>query len=246
MLEVENLHVRYRRLRAVRGVSLTVGEGEIVCLVGPNGAGKSSTLRSIAGLHPPAEGDIRLGGRSVTGLAPETIARMGLSLVPEGRHVFTQLTVEENILLGSQMRRDRKQVKADFERMMESFPFLRGRLATPGGKLSGGEQQQLVIARALMTRPRLILLDEPSLGLAPMVVDTVYEILKGMRDDGITLLVVEQSTHRALENGDRIYIIRSGQIELDGRCSELTDERVEQAYFGFGEAAAEAERRARF
>ena len=153
MLEVEGLHVRYRRLRAVRGVSLTVGEGEIVCLVGPNGAGKSSTLRSIAGLHPPAEGDIRLGGRSVVGLAPEIIARRGLSMVPEGRHVFTQLTVEENILLGSQMRRDRKQVKADFERMMESFPFLRGRLSTPGGKLSGGEQQQLVIARALMTRP---------------------------------------------------------------------------------------------
>ncbi len=131
MLEVEDLHVRYRRLRAVRGVSLTVGEGEMVCLVGPNGAGKSSTLRSIAGLHPPAEGDIRLAGRSVTGLAPETIARLGLSMVPEGRHVFTQLTVEENILLGSQMRRDRKQVRADFERMLESFPFLRGRLATP-------------------------------------------------------------------------------------------------------------------
>ena len=224
---------RYRRLRAVRGVSLTVGEGEIVCLVGPNGAGKSSTLRSIAGLHPPAQGDIRLGGRSVVGMAPEIIARRGLSLVPEGRHVFTQLTVQENILLGSQMRRDRKQVRADFERMMESFPFLRGRLSTPGGKLSGGEQQQLVIARALMTRPSLILLDEPSLGLAPMVVDTVYEILKGLRDEGITLLVVEQSTHRALENGDRIYIIRSGQIELEGDCSALTDERVEQAYFGF-------------
>ena len=143
-------------------------------------------------------------------MAPETIARLGLSMVPEGRHVFTQLTVEENILLGSQMRRDRKQVRADFERMLESFPFLRGRLSTPGGKLSGGEQQQLVIARALMTSPRLILLDEPSLGLAPMVVDTVYEILKGLRDEGITLLVVEQSTHRALENGDRIYIIRSG------------------------------------
>ena len=246
MLEVEDLHVRYRRLRAVRGVSLTVGEGEIVCLVGPNGAGKSSTLRSIAGPAPAGPG--RHPPRRPLGQGhPAREHRAARPLHGAGgRHVFTQLTVEENILLGSQMRRDRKQVRADFERMLESFPFLRGRLSTPGGKLSGGEQQQLVIARALMTRPRLILLDEPSLGLAPMVVDTVYEILRGLRDEGITLLVVEQSTHRALENGDRIYIIRSGQIELEGDCSALTDERVEQAYFGFDQAAAEADERTRF
>ncbi len=235
MLEIDALHVHYGQLAAVRGVSVNVERGEIVCIVGPNGAGKSTTLQTIAGALSPAAGDIRLGGRSIVGEAPENIARMGVSLVPEGRHVFTQLSVEENIRLGSQMRNDRDGIEGDFERMMTSFPFLRERLATPGGKLSGGEQQQLVIARALMTGPKIILLDEPSLGLAPIVVDTVYEILHRLRDDGITLLVVEQSTHRALENADRIYVLRSGEIALHGKSAELTDEALEQAYFGYGE-----------
>lgn len=237
VLQISDLHVHYGRVRAVRGITLEVDEGEIVCLVGPNGAGKSSTLRSIAGSIAPAAGEIRLEGQSIGGQPPEAIARMGLSLVPEGRHVFTQLTVEENIRLGSKMRKDRKAVEEDFERMLKSFPFLRDRLSTPGGKLSGGEQQQLVIARALMTKPKLILLDEPSLGLGPMIVDTVYEILRSLRAAGLTLLVVEQSTHRALENADRIYIMRRGLIELHGNASELTDEQLEEAYFGFDEAA---------
>ena len=237
MLEIENIHVRYGRVRAVRGVSLRVDEGEMVCIVGPNGAGKSTTLRSIAGTLTPTEGTIKLQGRSITGNAPENIARMGLSLVPEGRNVFTQLTVEENIRLGSQMRRDRARVEEDFQRMLSIFPFLQNKLSTPGGKLSGGEQQQLVIARALMTGPRLILLDEPSLGLGPMIVDTVYETLSALRDQRMTLLVVEQSTHRALENSDRVYIMRRGQIELEGKSSDLTDEELEKAYFGFDEAA---------
>ena len=239
MLEVEDIHVRYGRLRAVRGVSVRVDEGEMVCIVGPNGAGKSTTLRSIAGSLTPTAGTIKLQGRSIAGHAPENIARMGLSLVPEGRNVFTQLTVEENIRLGSQMRRDRSRIEEDFQRMLSIFPFLRDKLSTPGGKLSGGEQQQLVIARALMTGPRLILLDEPSLGLGPMVVDTVYETLRALRDQRMTLLVVEQSTHRALENSDRIYIMRRGQIELEGKSSELTDEQLEQAYFGFDETAVD-------
>ena len=242
MLEIDALHVHYGQLAAVRGVTVNVERGEIVCIVGPNGAGKSTTLQTIAGALSPAAGDIRLGGRSIVGEAPENIARMGVSLVPEGRHVFTQLSVEENIRLGSQMRKDRDGIEEDFERMMVSFPFLRDRLATTGGKLSGGEQQQLVIARALMTNPKIILLDEPSLGLAPIVVDKVYEILLGLRDAGITLLVVEQSTHRALENADRVYVLRSGEIVLHGKSAELTDEDLEAAYFGYGEEGGEAAR----
>ena len=239
MLEIENLHVHYGRIPAVRGVSINVNEGEIVCIVGPNGAGKSTTLLTIAGAQSPNHGTIRLGGTSVVGRSPETIARMGISLVPEGRHVFTQLTVEENIRLGTDMRKDRDQIESDFQDMLKHFPFLAERLKTPGGKLSGGEQQQLVIARALMTRPRIILLDEPSLGLAPIIVDTVYGILHTLRKQGITLLVVEQSTHRAIENADRIYVLRRGQIELHGKSGELSDEELERAYFGFEETAAE-------
>jgi branched-chain amino acid transport system ATP-binding protein len=232
MLAVHDLHVRYGRVPAVRGISLKVDPGEIVGLVGPNGAGKSTTLLAIAGAIAPSQGTILLDDMPTAGSSPEDIARRGLSLVPEGRHVFTRLTVEENVRLGTQMRDDREEVDRDFERVLNEFDFLRSRLSTPAGKLSGGEQQQLVIARALMTRPRLMLLDEPALGLGPLVVETVYRILRSLRDQGLTLLVVEQSTHRALENTDRIYVIRSGSIELHGRSAELGDEEVEQAYFG--------------
>ena len=235
MLEIKDLHVRYGNIPAVRGVSLEVNKGEIICVVGPNGAGKSTTLLTIAGAQSPAQGSILLAGESIAGQSPENIARKGISLVPEGRHVFTQLTVEENIRLGTGMRKDRDQIESDFHNMLNHFPFLAKRLKTPGGKLSGGEQQQLVIARALMTRPEIIMLDEPSLGLGPIVVDTVYSILHTLRDQGITLLVVEQSTHRALENADRVYVLRRGQIELQGKSSELSDEEVEKAYFGFGD-----------
>jgi branched-chain amino acid transport system ATP-binding protein len=233
MLEVDGIQVQYGRIAAVRGVSFRVDKGEIVVLVGPNGAGKSTTMMAIAGALTPSQGTIRLDGQSVVGRSPETIARLGLSFVPEGRHVFAQLTVNENIRLGSDMRKDRGNIEADFDRVVGYFPFLRDRLSTPGGKLSGGEQQQLVIARALMTRPRIILIDEPSLGLGPMIVDRVYEILRTLRQEGITLLVVEQSTHRALENADRVYVMRSGRIVLDGRSTDLTDKELEHAYFGF-------------
>jgi branched-chain amino acid transport system ATP-binding protein len=239
VLTLENLHVQYGRVPAVRGVSLAVERGEIVCLVGPNGAGKSTTLLAVAGAVGPVRGDIRLDGEDIVGRSPEAIARMGLSLVPEGRHVFTQLSVEENLRLGAQMREDRAAVEDDVRRMLAEFPFLAERLATPGGKLSGGEQQQLVIARALMTRPRLMLLDEPALGLAPMVVATVYRILRSLREAGITLLVVEQSTHRALANADRIYVIRSGAIVLHGRSADLDEAAVERAYFGYARAPAD-------
>ncbi|MBM3518945.1 MAG: ABC transporter ATP-binding protein [Alphaproteobacteria bacterium] len=245
MLEVDNIFVHYGRVPAVRGVSVTVNAGEIVCIVGPNGAGKSTTLLTVAGALSPSQGTVKLDGVSIAGQAPENIARKGISLVPEGRHVFTQLTVEENIRLGTDMRADKKGVEEDFELVLSYFPFLRERLTTPGGKLSGGEQQQLVIARALMTRPKLMLIDEPSLGLGPLIVDRVYEILHTLRNAGNTLLVVEQSTHRALENCDRVYVLRSGQIELHGKASELTDEAVERAYFGF-EAATARRREAHF
>ena len=235
MLEIKDLHVRYGNIPAVRGVSLEVNKGEIICVVGPNGAGKSTTLLTIAGAQSPTQGSILLAGESIAGQSPENIARKGISLVPEGRHVFTQLTVEENIRLGTGMRKDRDQIESDFHNMLNHFPFLAKRLKTPGGKLSGGEQQQLVIARALMTRPEIIMLDEPSLGLGPIIVDTVYSILQTLREQGITLLVVEQSTHRALENADRVYVLRRGQIELEGTSSELSDEEVERAYFGFGD-----------
>jgi branched-chain amino acid transport system ATP-binding protein len=158
---------------------------------------------------------------------------MGVSLVPENRHVFTQLTAEENLRLGSQMRRDRDRIEPDFKRILDHFPFLRERLGTPGGKLSGGEQQQLVIARALMTKPKLMLLDEPTLGLGPLIVKVVYDILHTLRAGGITLLVVEQSTHRALEHADRIYVMRSGEIALHGSSDALTEAAVEAAYFGY-------------
>ncbi len=233
MLEIEGIHVHYGRIAAVRGVSFTVNEGEIVTLVGPNGAGKSTTMMTIAGALTPTQGTIKLGDKSLIGMSPESIARLGVSFVPEGRHVFSQLTVDENIRLGSDMRRDRKNIETDFERVVSYFPFLRARLTTPGGKLSGGEQQQLVIARALMTRPRIILIDEPSLGLGPIIVDRVYEILRALRKEGNTLVVVEQSTHRALENADRIYVLRSGQIVLHGHSKDLTDGELERAYFGF-------------
>jgi branched-chain amino acid transport system ATP-binding protein len=236
MLEIEGIHVHYGRIAAVRGVSFSVNEGEIVTLVGPNGAGKSTTMMTIAGALAPTAGAIKLDNVSLVGKSPENIARLGVSFVPEGRHVFSQLTVDENIRIGSDMRRDRNNIGVDFERIMGYFPFLRGRLATTGGKLSGGEQQQLVIARALMTRPRIILIDEPSLGLAPIIVDRVYEILRTLREEGNTLVVVEQSTHRALENADRIYVMRSGQIVLHGLSKDLTDKALERAYFGFDDA----------
>jgi branched-chain amino acid transport system ATP-binding protein len=240
VLEVRNIEVRYGRTTAVRDVSFSVAPGEFVCIVGPNGAGKSTTMMTIAGALKPAAGTIRLGGETIAGLVPEQIARLGISLVPEGRHVFSQLTVEENIRIGSDMRKDRPNIAGDMERVFEHFPILRERRAMPGGKLSGGEQQQLVIARALMTRPKLMLIDEPSLGLGPKIVDRVYEILRELRDEGNTLVVVEQSTHRALEAADRIYVMRNGRIVLEGRSADLTDRELERAYFGFDDPVDKA------
>lgn len=237
LLRVHNLHVHYGRIAAVRGVSLEVGSGEIVCITGPNGAGKSSTLLAIAGGQKPSSGTIELEGAALNGLSSDQIARLGVSLVPEGRHVFGTLTVEENLQLATMQRSDRAQIKADIDDVMERFPILRARRRSPAGRLSGGEQQQLVIARALLTRPKIVLLDEPSLGLAPQMIDVVYEILGSLRKTGLTMLIVEQSVSRALEVSDRLYVLRTGRVEYSGTGEELADQgKLRQAYFGFADA----------
>ncbi len=236
MLAVDDIHVHYGRIAAVRGVSLRVEEGEIVCVVGPNGAGKSTTLLSIAGALKPTKGTIRLGDRRISGLATDAVVRLGISLVPEGRRIFGALTVDENLRLATHVRKDRAETKTDYRMVLEHFPVLHERKRLRAGKLSGGEQQQLAIARAILTKPRIMLVDEPALGLAPQVISDVYHILKQLRDDGTTLLIVEQSTDRALAVADRIYVMRNGLIALSGSSQEFrADDRVRQAYFGFAE-----------
>jgi branched-chain amino acid transport system ATP-binding protein len=238
MLRVEDLHVRYGRIAAVRGISLHVEEGEIVSMVGPNGAGKSTTLATICGVISPAKGTIRLDGRSLVGEAPERIVRRGVSLVPEGRRILGTLTVEENLLLGATIRRrtDRAGVRRDLAETLERFPILAAYLHSPAGRLSGGEQQQLAIARALLSRPRVLLLDEPSLGLAPLLVDLVFEALGRLRDEGVTMLLIEQNAMRAVELADRSYVLRTGTIELEGTRDELLEHAdFETAYLGSSE-----------
>ena len=236
LLEVEDLCVHYGRVLAVRSVSLSVAEGEIVSIVGPNGAGKSSTLLAIAGTLALTSGSVRLDAEPIDGSTPEAIARKGICLVPEGRHIFAGLTVEENLRLGTIIRRDGDAVGRDMEQVLDQFPILAARLKSSAGTLSGGEQQQLAIARAYLMRPRLMMLDEPSLGLAPMIVDLVYEVLTALRREGMTLLIVEQSGTRALDVSDRVYVLRTGSVELSGPSQDLRNTpELEEAYFGFGE-----------
>lgn len=235
MLTVSDLHVRYGELVALRGVDISVGEGEVVCVIGPNGAGKSTTLAAIAGGVRPFKGDVALSGESVVGRPAEAIARLGVSLVPEARHIFGTLTVRENLLIGGQIHGDRAKAKEDIERMLSVLPRLAERINYPAGRLSGGEQQMLAIARAVMTRPRLLLVDEPSLGLAPLIVEQIYEILLDLRKErNLTLLINEQSSNRILKFADRIYVLRSGAIQLEGTAEELADgHAIRQAYFDF-------------
>ena len=243
LLNVENITVHYSRLPALREVSVTVDEGEIVCIVGPNGAGKSTTLLSISGVLNPTSGEITFDGMTINGMSPEAVARAGISQVPEGRHVFTTLNVEENLRIGTSIRKDRSGIEKDFKRVMEIFPVLAERRRQAAGKLSGGEQQMLVIGRALLTDPRIMTIDEPSLGLAPNLVDRVYDTLLELRNDrGLTLLIVEQSSERALQVADRIYVLRSGEMQLEGNAADLQDgEKVRQAYFGFEEGTTHEE-----
>jgi branched-chain amino acid transport system ATP-binding protein len=212
----DDIYVNYARLAALRGISLEIREGEVVCILGPNGAGKSTTLAAIAGGVRPHRGAIRLKQTSLIGKQPETIARLGVSFVPEGRHVFATLTVGENLRIGSYQRRDCNRIEADFEQALTLFPRLRERLKQPAGRLSGGEQQMLAICRGMMTRPRLMLIDELSLGLASMIVDQVYAaLLDRCRQDGVTLLINEQSSERILKFADRIYVLRGGVMRLE-------------------------------
>src|SRR5205809_3837908 len=223
MLAIDDVRVTYGRVPALHDVSLRVDEGEVVALVGPNGAGKTTTLAAIFGLVAPAAGSIEFEGRSLVGSTPEQILRRGLALVPEGRHIFGTLTVAENLLLGSTARRDRPAAAADLEKMLELFPVLKSYYSSPAGTLSGGEQQQLAIARALLSRPRLLLLDEPSLGLGPIFVDRIFELVVELRDAGGTILLVEQNVHRALAISDRAYVLSVGGVVASGPTESLVE-----------------------
>ena len=234
MLEISNLVVRYGSILALRGISLEVNEGEIVGVIGPNGAGKSTMLMTSAAAVTAAEGDVQFEAKSVLGERPEDIVGRGISLVPEGRHIFHTLNVGENLDLGATVRTNSKEVEKDKERVFELFPILKEYLATPAGKLSGGEQQMLAIGRALLARPRLLMLDEPSLGLAPIVIDRVFETLEQLRDSGMTILLVEQHAERTLELADRVYVLRTGNIEMAGTPAELAaNPQFERAFLGF-------------
>jgi branched-chain amino acid transport system ATP-binding protein len=232
VLEVSGLTTAYGEISALRDANLSVGSGEVVGLIGPNGAGKSTLLNTIAGLLVPRAGRVDFDGRDVTGRSPEELLRAGLALVPERRRIFVDLTVEENLRIGGVTipATDRGDL---LNEMAELFPVLRDKWTTSAGYLSGGEAQQLAIGRALMSRPRLLMMDEPSLGLAPILVDTVFQLVEALRDQGRTLLVVEQNATRMLEVADRAYVLRSGQVVAEGTGAELrSDERLFDMFVG--------------
>jgi branched-chain amino acid transport system ATP-binding protein len=233
MLSVENISVNYGPIRAIRDVRLSVKIGEIVALLGPNGAGKSTTLKALMSLHPVSSGQVMFEDRVITGLATEQIVRLGMTLTPEGRKVFAGLTIDENLRLGSAARRDRSGVAQTRTEILDLFPILRERLNQFAGTLSGGEQQQLAIARSLMSAPRLLLLDEPSLGLAPQIVDQIFDLISALRQRDLTILLVEQNAEMALEIADRGYIYSNGNIELTGTSAELlASDEVADTYLG--------------
>ena len=235
MLTLKSVQAGYGKLTVLKGISLHVRQGEVVTLIGGNGAGKSTTLRAISGLLPPFRGVVEFNGADLTRLPPERIVALGLALVPEGRRVFASLSVTANLELGAFHRRDQKQARKDLEEIRERFPLLKERASQPAGTLSGGEQQILAICRALMSRPRLLMLDEPSMGLAPLMVSRVYDILRELKDEGTTLLLIEQNARAALKLADRGYVLETGRIILDGSAPELRDDpEVQRAYLGKG------------
>ncbi len=233
LLEVRDLRVAYGHVEAVRGVSLAVEEGRIVTLIGPNGAGKTSLLSALAGLVRPAGGEVRLGGRDVTGVPAHQAVAAGLSLVPEGRAILGRMTVEENLRLAGELRRRRAEVRAAIEEQYRRFPILGERRRSPAGTLSGGQQQMLAFARALVARPRILLLDEPSMGLSPLLVQQVFEMVQAIHREGATLLLVEQNARLALSIADRAYVLERGRVVLEGPSAELAqDPRVQASYLG--------------
>ncbi len=231
LLQVEGLRVAYGRIQALRGIDLTVGDGEIVTLLGGNGAGKTTTLRTISGLLHPLSGSISFDGQRIDGMKAHDIVGLGIGHVPEGRRIFPRMSVHENLTMGAYRRRG--DLSADLDRVLALFPVLKERRTQPGGNLSGGEQQMLAIGRALMGKPRLLLLDEPSMGLAPMIVARIFEILREINDQGTTLLVVEQNAAQALRLASRGYVLETGSIALsDTAPALLADDRVRSAYLG--------------
>ena len=235
MLTLSDVWVHYGRVAAVQGLAMQVDEGQLVGLVGNNGAGKTTTMATIAGVLKPSRGEIVFDGKRIDGQPPDTVLRRGLSLVPENRRIFKRLSVAENLQIGTSGRKDRAKAKQDIKEMLERFPVLERYYDTPGANLSGGEQQQLAIARALLARPRLLLLDEPTLGLAPLIVDQVFDLLAQLKDEGRTILLVEQNAARTVLVADRVYIMRTGgRIEFQGSGDELTERGgLETAYMGF-------------
>lgn len=235
MLKIENLAVHYGPVPAIHNLSTEFSRGTVNFIVGPNGAGKSSLLLAIAGALKPRSGQVIFKGKSIAGMNPEDVAMLGCSLVPEGRQVFSRLTIRENLRLGAMAGRRKGGSAADLDEVLNLFPILKQRFTQVAGTLSGGEQQQLSIARALLTRPELLMIDEPSLGLAPLIVDGVYEILSQLRSDRLTMIIVEQQTTRVKAYGDTVTVIRNGNIAYARHTSEIDDyAELESAYFGFG------------
>ncbi|KJE26868.1 ABC transporter ATP-binding protein [Geobacillus thermoleovorans] len=233
MLKVDGIDVFYGNIHALKGVSLEVNKGEIVTLIGANGAGKTTLLKTISGLLRPKNGDIVYEGASIAGKAAQAIVKQGISHVPEGRRVFANMTVEENLELGAFLRKDKEGIQQDFAKVFQLFPRLEERRKQLAGTLSGGEQQMLAIGRALMARPKLLLLDEPSMGLAPLLVKTIFRIIQEINESGTTILLVEQNAHMALSIAHRAYVLESGRVVLSGTASELqASEQVKQAYLG--------------
>ncbi len=232
LLEVEDIRTFYGNIEALKGISLTVEEGEIITLIGSNGAGKSTTLRSISGLTPPRTGSIRFDGKEISGMAAQDIVRMGIAQAPEGRHCFARMTVRENLELGAYLRRD-KEIVSDLDRVYEFFPRLKERERQKAGTMSGGEQQMLAIGRALMARPKLMLLDEPSMGIAPILVERIYERVAEINEQGTTILLVEQNANFALDVSKRGYVLETGRVALTDESSSLRENpEVQKAYLG--------------
>ena len=233
MLTLDNVSVNYGAIEALRGISMHVEQGEVVTLIGANGAGKTTTLRTITGLLSPREGKVTFEGQDIGGTATHKLVARGISMSPEGRGVFANLSVRENLNMGAYLQKDRAEINKELERVFKMFPRLKEREHQKAGTLSGGEQQMLAMGRALMSKPRLLLLDEPSLGLAPLVVHTIFEAIEEIRSKGTTILLVEQNAHAALHHSDRAYVLETGEITMEGNSKDLAnDPRIKEAYLG--------------
>ncbi|MBC9783038.1 ATP-binding cassette domain-containing protein [Heliobacillus mobilis] len=233
MLSVKDLHVYYGAIHALKGISLDVEQGEIVTLIGANGAGKTTTLHTLSGLLKPKQGQILFQGQDIAGMAAQKIVSLGMSQVPEGRRIFANMSVLENLELGAFLRNDKEGIKEDMEKVFQRFPRLKERIQQMAGTLSGGEQQMLAMGRALMSRPKLLLLDEPSMGLAPLLVQEIFNIIKDINKAGTTILLVEQNAHMALSIAHKAYVLETGKIVLSGNAKELAEsEEVKKAYLG--------------